>query len=149
MPAELTGRTVVIVNAPDLVTSVYRFMIPRDGRFYGGAHGLILSLTYGVVHVTRTGPRTLAVRSDDDMTAVPLASLFRGDTYPVRQGEEFHAGSARIHVDAVAPNGHPKAATFELEALLEDPRFFWITWDHGRFVAFTPPRDGEDVVTGN
>ena len=146
---ELSGRTIVIVNGPELVSVVYRFLIPRDGRMEHGVRGLILSLSYGPVHVTRTGPQTLTVRADDDLTAVPLASLFRADSYPMRQGEVFHPGAAVIHVDAVATNGHPSAATFELEAPLEDPRFFWVAWDKGRFVAFTPPPVGSSAVLGN
>jgi hypothetical protein len=145
---ELLGRTVVVVNAPDIVSVVYQFMVPTDGRMMHGIHGRILSLTYQPVSVTRRGPRTVELRADEDLASVPLASLFRSDSYPIQAGDVFHAGAMNVHVDEAAPNGHARTATFELEAPPEDPRFVWIAWDGERFVPFSPPEEGHAVRVG-
>ena len=145
---DLHGRTVVVVNAPDLVVALYRFVLPVDGTADTLVVGRLLSLTPGPVRLVRTGPRVLTLRSDGDLLSAPTAGLVRDDVHRMTVGDTFDDVGLTVHVDAVAATGRAQAATFELASALEDPRYYWVAWDNGRFVPFTPPAVGAEVLLG-
>lgn len=141
----LPQQRVVLVNAPDGAFSGY-LLVTR------WAHGKpvpasLLPLAVGTraVDLSRTGPRTLLVRSAGGFLAGGTELLVRDPRDPMPVGTRVRAGGETFQVVEATSDGRPALVRVTFDRKLEDPGLDWIVWTDQGFAHFTPPAVGASV----
>ena len=142
---QLADRIVVVVNTPNLLPAIYRFVVPRNGVFPDHTRARVLSVSRHPVHVRRVDASTIDVSADDDLLGEVSSSLVRGDAFPMTVGEVTELPGMQTRVEEVTATGHPRRVTFHFDHPLEAKDFFWVGWQRARFVAITLPPVGEEI----
>ncbi len=167
-PADLPNRSVVAVNAPN----PFLFIGLPHLRSYEGKPmpKLARALVPGwrPLEITRTGQRTLVVRSmegsvlsvDESSTDMrpsffylyrTFNTLFRGDHESFQAGRRVEVTGMAIQVVSVTEDGAPQAVQVDFSVPLEDPSLYWLQWDWrprglGSYREFKVPAVGETVA---
>ena len=141
--AEIKGRNLFILNAPDLAT-VY---IMRSARAKAGlgapAFTWNLFPADGPGEIQRVGCCTLEISHKEGLSRGPFVVYFRGPESPMRSGDTVETLSFTAEVLKVNNNGIPQKARFTLKEPLESPRNIFVTWngdDFERISAESIPR---------
>lgn len=140
---ELTGKHVVVIAAPGLVT---------------GLHGLwMLHLwdrpTPATWHVLAMGDRRLVVRRSDERSLElstlgrplldqPQETLFRAPTRPLALGEPVDLGLLDVEVVHLHPSGGPDAVRFSFDRPLDDPSLVFLAAGPDGLHPFALPEPG-------
>ena len=147
MPADLAGRNVVAVNAPEYLLfvsfvpsllSVSGKPIPRSMR------GLVTGPF--PIAVTRVDLWTLALHLDGGLFEGLLGRLFRSADRPLAVGQEVELPGMSARVAALRPDGQPSEVIFRFAVPLEDPSLYWLRWEGDGFVRWIPPAIGQTVA---
>jgi len=165
---DLPTREVIVVNAPNPLLFA---ALPQLRRYQDEpipARARVLAPGWRPLDISRTGDRTLVIRSrggdllsvvesDRDMRPSFLYMwrtfnmLFRGDNEPFQAGERVEVAGMTIQVVSVAPDGAPQAVQVDFSVPLEDPSLHWLQWDWqprglGSYREFKVPAVGETVA---
>ncbi len=142
---DLAHKRVVLVNAPDGAFSGY-LLVTR------WAHGQtvpasLFPIAVGTraVDLSRTGPRTLLVRSAGGFLAGGTERLVRDPRHTMPVGTRVEAGGETIQVVEATADDRPALVRVTFDHKLESPEFDWIVWTGTAFTRFTPPAVGQSV----
>jgi hypothetical protein len=167
-PADLPNRSVVVVNAPN----PFLFVGLPHLRSYQGKPipklARVLVPGWRPLEITRTGQRTLVIRSregsvlsvDESSTDMQpnflylyrtFNTFFRGDNEPFHAGRRVEVTGMTTQVASVAPDGAPQEVQVDFSVPLEDPSLHWLQWDWqprglGSYREFKVPAVGETVA---
>lgn len=139
---DLTGRAIMVLNAPDYLTSMlidgYRekFASPGPSAMYTlGASGT-------PVHMGRTADDVLELEPMGGYLLDPSSWLVRRLGERFRKGEVVKLTEASVQVQKLTPDGRP--ARIALHADFDDPGLLWMAWDvkHMRFKRIDLPAVG-------
>ena len=143
---ELTGKTLVVVNAPDHLMHVTYIPVMRWLEGKPDMERVVgLAIAPGAVTVSRVDARTLDVRIEGGIFSGFISRLFRSPDLPMPPGTLIELPELRVTIVDVDERGDPVAIRFELERPLEDDGYVWVRWREGEYVPFTPPPVGETV----
>jgi hypothetical protein len=150
LPADLSGRDVVVVNAPEylLYVSFLPSLLPALGKAAQPMPRSLRGLAAGPfpVTVTRLDERTLALHLGGGLFDGLLGRLFRGADRPLPAGHEVEMTGLSARVAALSPDGEPSDVVFRFAVPLEDPSLRWLQWQGPGYVPFTPPAIGQTVT---
>jgi len=163
--AELTDKTLVVVNAPNpflflglpVLRDYWNQSLPAKIR--------LLVPGYNPLKITRTGEKTLLIeiQAGSLMKIAPsrkdfkpnfvyfyheLSSLFRPDDLSFKPGEKIKLTDMMAEVISVDNNGQPTAVRFDFNISLDDPALRWQKWKwkksgFGSYSKFEIPAIGE------
>ncbi len=144
IPTDLPESTrIVALNTPiDLLGSslpIYRSArnepVPRHWWWlYSGVQE---------IDVERIGTQTLVLRPEGGYHLPPWSDIFRfSATHPMEPGQTFALDGVTITVLKIAEDGRPTEVQFKFDAPLEDPSYYFVTWQDGNYVPFTLPAPG-------
>ncbi len=97
------------------------------------------------VTVKRIDERTLEITPDAGYIGI-LDALFRNEYHPLHLGEHVHIARMRATVLALTDDGRPQTVAFQFERPLEDASLRWLCFQEGKYIDWTPPRVGEQVI---
>jgi len=167
-PEDLTGKTLVVVNAPNpllfmglpALKAYWDESLPERTR--------LLAPGFRPLKITRTGDRTLLVeaqagnimtvdRSRKDFKP-SLAyfynhfnSLFRPQDMPFEVGRKTQLRDMSAEVVAIDADGQPTKVLFEFAVSLDDPSLVWFHWTWknglGSYSKFEIPPIGQESQT--
>ncbi len=163
-----SDKTVVLVNAPN----PFLFIAMPHLRSYEDksvpALARVLVPGWRPLEVTRTGERTLVIRSrEGNLLSVDESSkdmrpsflylyrtfntLFRGDDEPFGVGQRVELPDLAVEVLSVDGAGSPTATQFDFSCSLDSPSLYWLQWHWkpvglGSYSPFAIPAVGETVV---
>jgi len=167
---DLTGKTLVVVNAPN----PFLFLGLPVLRDYQDkplpARTRVLAPGYNPLKITRTGEKTLLIESQAGSllkTYPPyrdfkpnfvyfyheLSSLFRPAEMPFKPGEKTEMSNMTAEVISVDANSQPTKVRFDFDISLDDPALSWQQWNwkksgFGSYSKFIIPAVGETSHTG-
>ncbi|MHC4626023.1 MAG: hypothetical protein ACYTDV_03485 [Planctomycetota bacterium] len=163
--ADLTDRTLVVVNAPNpflfiglpVLRAYWNEPLPDRTR--------ILSPGFGPLRITRTSEKTLLVEAQTgnilstDTSREDFApnfayfynhfnSLFRPEDLPFSVGDKTELRDMSAEVTAVDDGGQPTKVQFRFAVSLDDPALVWFKWTWkknglGAYSRFNVPAIGE------
>jgi hypothetical protein len=145
LPADVSQRTVVIVNAPSPIHACY---LPVERELAGlpvPGHTRVLAPGWPAVRVRRPDARTLVVRPERGYLDWAPDKLFRGERRPFRLGQRVDLTGVTVEVTALTADGRPAEAAFRFAPPLEDPTLVWLSFRDGEFAPFSPPGVGEEL----
>jgi len=166
---DLTGKTLVVVNAP------YPFLFVGLPFFAAFANEpmpqqtRLLAPGFKPLEITRTGEKTLLLKAktgnvlSTDTTRKELKPnfayfyyhfnrLFRPVDMPFKVGEKTELSDMSIEIINVDHNGQPTEVSFEFSASLDDPALCWLQWHWqkrgtGYYSTFEIPPIGQTTTT--
>jgi hypothetical protein len=142
----LRGKTLVMVNAPNVMVAMYVPIRIAVGEHPAPAYYRCLGSTFAAVTVSRPDARTLVLRPEGGYLASPMDGLVRSPDEPFHAGDVVRLSGLAIEVTRVTADGRPAEVTYRFEVPLEDPSLRWIAWQHTAFMAFVPPPVGGEAV---
>lgn len=146
---DVARQTVVLVNSPMALVTGFYLATPRDG-FRVPARLRALASSDSSVRIRREDERTVLLTPARGYASFVFDDVFRDPDQPLQVGETVVLPGTTFEV--LEPGGaQPKSFRCRFDVPLEDPSLRWIAWDGedgGRFLAFSPPRIGEEVVVG-
>ena len=166
---DLTGKTLVVVNAPNPFLFLGLPML-RDYREQSlPARTRLLVPGYNPLKITRTGEKTLLIETQAGSflkTYPPyrdfkpnfvyfyheLSSLFRPAEMPFKPGEKIELTDMSAEVISVDAYGQPTTVRFDFDVSLDDPALCWRHWNwkksgFGYYSRFEIPLVGETSLT--
>ena len=165
--ADLTDKTVVVVNAPHpflflglpVLRAYWNQPIPERTR--------LLSPGFAPLQITRTGEKTLRVKAQTGNLLSPdlsrrdfkpnianfyyeFNSLFRPHDLPFEAGEKFELNDMSIEIIEVDSNGQPTEIQIRFDVSLDDPSLHWLQWNWkgpglGEYSTFNVPQIGKEA----
>ena len=143
---EVSGQTVVIVNAPSHFYAMYLPVIrtlngeasPKRVRSLG-PNPESFAFDSVPMHITRQDGRTLVLRPEGGYEARPV---LRDAAQPLRLGDTIHVAGMTVAITDVTSRGNPSEAAFTFDVPLEDPSLCWLQWKDNTLIPFTPPAVG-------
>lgn len=142
---ELDAQRVVVVNAPDATFLGYVAPI-RAAR---GEHAprSVLAMAAGVrpLELTRSGERSLTLRSSAALVQPGTDLLMRGKR-PFEVGDGVAFADVTIEFTEVNANGWPTEARFDFTAPLDDPSLRFMQWQDQTLRPLALPAVGESVA---
>jgi hypothetical protein len=147
--AEVYGQSpghVVVVWASDPMLNFYPpTVIIFDALPHPENTWHVLSSSKGAQQVTRTGPRTLRVKSlDIPMLQGAFDQVFYSPKTQFHEGQRFDAQGLSITVMATK-GGAPTEIEARFDLPLDDPSLFLVAWLDGKLRRITLPREGESL----
>jgi len=166
---DLTGETLVVVNAPNPflfiglppIRDYWHQSVPAETR--------LLAPGYNPLKITRTGEKSLLVEilagsllkiepSGEDFKPNfvyfyhELSSLFRPDDKPFKVGEKIELNDMSAEIISVDAGNQPTTVRFDFRVSLDDPSLRWLQWNwkgngFGSYSKFEIPRIGETSYT--
>jgi len=167
--ADLTDKTVVVVNAPypflflgvPVLRAYWNQPIPERTR--------LLSPGFVPLEITRTGEKTLRIKARTGNLLAPdvtrtdfkpniayfyheFNSLFRPHDLPFEVGEKFELSDMSIEIIDVDSDGQTTEIQCHFAVSLDDPSFHWLRWNwkgpgFGEYSTFEVPSTGEKTLT--
>jgi len=143
LPADVAGRDLVFVNAPDyfavklaqLSRRIAREPMPRRLR----------ALSFGPEHLSlqRTAANVLEIEYAEGILSTPFMELYRDRHIPMAPGDGIDLQGLHIEVLEVTPDRRARKARFSFDAALEADQFRFYVWKQGHFERYTPPALGK------
>ena len=96
--------------------------------------------------VEREDERTLILRFEEGLFALPMERMFRGRRRPFEVGDTYPLTGFAARVLEGTEEGRPLVVQFQFAEPLEDDSLRWVSWGRGGFVPFALPRIGEKKV---
>ncbi len=146
--SELAGKTLVIVNAPDvLIPSLALMSRHRRGEPIPDRTRQLSIAVRGRVMFRRTGERTLEMILTKGFFHDPFSLVFRrGDDALMALGERVQIPGMTVTAKAYTEDRKSVATMeFELDRPLDDPSIVWVTWGTAGMERFPLPAAGEEV----
>ncbi len=145
LPADLTGRTIVLLNAPHAFIPSGWFLREAPGDT---TPSNVRGLTFGpgTVSVQRRDERTVIVTPSAGFDSEPVSWLFRRPGSFHTPGERVVLSDMTARVEAVTADGRPAVVAFRFEVPIEQSGDLWLAWKGGQWVRFPVPAVGETVV---
>jgi hypothetical protein len=166
---DLTGKTLVVVNAPNpflfLGLPVLRDYLDQPLP----ARTRLLVPGYNPLKITRTGEKTLLIETQAGslMKVYPpyrdfkpnfvhfyheLSSLFGAEDMPFKPGEKIELSDMSVEVISIDTNGQPTTVRFDFDVSLDDPALRWQQWNwknsgFGSYSTFKIPPIGDTSHT--
>jgi hypothetical protein len=137
--ASMRGQSLVIVNAPQALSTLLWFFVRAARDQPIPAHTRMLASGPAPLRLDRPDARTIRVRWEG-----PQEPIFRPRDRPLVVGHRVALTGTDVEVTAVSADGWPAEAVFRFDRSLEDPGLRWVRWERGqgRFVPFDPPAVG-------
>lgn len=143
----IEGKTVIVVTAPDGVTSnmVMASKISTNAAIPAEFH-VLSTAVQGTMTVRRADEKTLSVVSSAGHFHEPTAMVFRDPKrFPLRVGDKVHTTGMVVEVMSLTPDGQlPERIDFRFDKPLDDPSHVWIYWDKTQFAPLDLPNMGEE-----
>jgi hypothetical protein len=145
--AELAGKTLIIVNAPDFLVPSFGLMVrTRRGELMPDRFRQLAIAVQGRVRMRRTGARTLEMTLTKGFFHDPFSLVFRRAEPPMALGERVEIAGMTATVKGHTADGKKVATVeFELDRPLDDPSCVWVTWVETRMERFRVPAVGEEI----
>jgi len=166
---DLTGKTLVVVNAPNpflfLGLPVLRDYLDQPLP----ARTRLLVPGYNPLKITRTGEKTLLIESlagsllktdspyrDFKPNFVyfyhELSSLFGAEDLPFKPGEKIELSDMSAEIISVDADGQPTTVRFDFDISLNDSSLCWLQWKwkksgFGSYTKFKVPAIGKNSFT--
>jgi len=142
----LTGKTLVIVNAPvDVMVSFLQVM-----REYRGAprpaHLHWLATASSELEVRRDDARTLSVVPAAGLLATRPERHYRGSQHPLVSGQPIALTAFTVTPGPPGANGQPASAQFRFNQPLESPELLFVQFRDGAYRPFRLPAVGARVT---
>jgi len=167
--ADLTDRTVVVVNAPypflflglPVLRAYWNQPIPEGIR--------LLAPGFTPLEITRTGEKTLLLKAQTNNLLSPdvtrkafkpniayfyyqFNSLFRPHDLPFEAGEKIELNDMSVEVIGIDSAGQPTEIQFHFAVPLDDPSLHWLQWNwngpgFGKYSTFKALAIGEQAST--
>ena len=167
---DLTGKTLVVVNAPN----PFLFLGLPVLRDYWDqplpARTRLLVPGYNPLKITRTGEKTLLIETQASSLLTTdtshkdfkpnfvyfyheLSSLFRPNDLPFKLGEKIELSDMSAEVISVDANGQPTTVRFDFDVSLDDSSLHWLQWHwkkngFGYYSIFQVPAVGKKLNLG-
>jgi hypothetical protein len=145
---ELSGRTVVIVNAPSPVQASYLILRRELAGQSVPRHTRVLAPAIPSVSIHRVDERTLAIRPRGGYLRWVLDRVFRSERRRFALGEEVRLTGMTVTVSSLTADGRPAEAMFRFDVPLESPSLIWLCFRGAGFEPFKPPAVGQAVEIG-
>jgi hypothetical protein len=145
--AEMAGKTLVIVSAPDVLTPMFGLLLRGRGGEPGPARIRQLSTAVdGRMLLRRTGERTVEVVMTKGFFHEPFAHIYRRVEPPLAIGDRFEVAGMVATVTALTP-GRERAGIveFAFDAPLDGGSFVWVAWKGTRIERIELPAIGEEI----
>ena len=140
---DLSARTLIIVNAPDLFMGDF-------ASVWRAAHGLsmpddtrALGISLDEVRVSREGPRAIVVKATGGFLGTQMSSLMRPRSEAMAAGFTAVRGELHFEVLALTPDGRPEEVRVTFERPLDDPTYKWVAWEGAHVGPFEVPPQGQ------
>ena len=167
---DLTGKTLVVVNAPN----PFLFLGLPVLRDYWDqplpARTRLLVPGYNPLKITRTGEKTLLIETQASSLLTTdtshkdfkpnfvyfyheLSSLFRPNDMPFKPGEKIELSDMSAEVISVDAYGQPTTVRFDFDVSLDDSSLHWLQWHwkkngFGYYSIFQVPAVGKKLNLG-
>ncbi len=145
--AELAGKTLVVVNGPDVLIPLYGVVArERRGEPSPGHLRQLAIATQGRVMLRRTGERTVELTLTKGFFHEPFSLVFRMADKPFALGDRVQVPGMTATAKAyTSDRKRIGTVEFEFEAPLSDSKFVWVVWRETKFEALELPGVGEEV----
>ena len=148
LPAELEGRTLMVVNVPDPLSMCAQLPFYRAARGEPYPETLrCMGASEGAIEVRRPNPRALVLAPEDGYLIGPNAALLDDGEWERFVDRSWDLGDVRVEVLSTTADGRPQNVAFHFdEAPHADDERVWVVWTEDGFADFELPEVGERVV---
>lgn len=135
MPADGPGRTMMLLNTPSYVFTLFASFYRADDPFQTG-RAYTLGASDRPVRIIRPAKNSLRLRPKDGYLLEFTSLLPRAASHRFASGQRVSMGRARVTVEQVTPDGRPRSVRFDFDDL-DDPGLLWtaVQWDGPALVA--------------
>lgn len=147
--AELKGKSVVVVYAPDsVISNTVIASRMNEKRDLPETFRVLMPAVEGSITVRRADDHTLSMIMSAGHLHEPTSILFRDPKrYPVHVGDRFVVTGMVAEIVTMMPDGQlPERIDFRFDKPLDDPSFTWVFWDKRQYSLLSLPRVGEERV---
>lgn len=145
---DVTGKTIVVVSAPDSVISntVMAAKINARGPL-PDAFRVLSTVVQGKATVRRVDAKTLSIVLSAGHLHEPTSTVARDvKRFPFRVGDRVVLAGLTVEIMTLTPDGSlPERVDFHFDKSLDDASFYWVYWDKHRFAPLTMPNVGESL----
>jgi hypothetical protein len=144
--SEMAGKTLVLVNAPDVLTPAFGiFVRARRGEPMPARIRQLAVAVEGRAMVRRTGERSLEITLTKGFFHEAFSHVYRPVDQPIALGDRFEVAGMAATVKAFTSN-RQRAGTIEFafDEALDGGSFVWVLWKGTRFERFELPAVGEE-----
>jgi hypothetical protein len=138
------GAALVVVNSENYYFAGMMAMTRSARAEPTGNRMLTLAGTLEDVTLRRVDARRLEVRPKLGFLSRVFNQLFTRER--LKRGTQVDLDGVSVTVSEVDQWGRPTVALFEFALPLEDQRYRWVSWQHGRYEPFSLPAPGASVV---
>ncbi|HKP62278.1 MAG TPA: hypothetical protein VJV78_36345 [Polyangiales bacterium] len=141
--AELRDRTIMVLNYPDYLTSVFVSVYRHEFALPGPRAMYLAGTSSGPVRIRREAPNVLELQPLGGYFHDPSMNLVRPPDEPFHERQLLPLGAAIVRIDKLTTDARPDQIS--LLARLDDPSWLWVAYDIrlGRFVPIKLPKIGE------
>jgi hypothetical protein len=141
-------RTLVLVNAPDVVSAAYQWGVPRSGHDRLPLNVRVLTSGKPLA-VTRVDESTLRIRMPQGFFDERSNGLFRPEDMRLSVGDRIVVSDFAAEVTETSPSAvGPSEVLFHFTRPLSDPGLRFVSWDGTFYRDFTVPPVGGSVSIG-
>lgn len=145
--AELAGKTLVIVNAPDFLIPTFGLLSRSNrGEPMPGRIRQLAIATQGRMLLHRTGERTVELMLSKGYFHDVFSMVFRRSNDAFTIGDRVQIAGMTATAKALTPDRqHVATVEFELDQALESAGLVWVVWRDTRFERLEIPAIGEQI----
>jgi len=143
IPGDLTGRTLVVVNAPESLWCVQLFTAAASQGIAPPARLRCMGATSAELEVFRESEQSLLLRPKRSYFTAPLDGLLRAAEVPWKLGSQGDLSVISFEVTRLGPDGKPDEVRARYHVPMSSPELVSMVWDGRKLVPFTPPAIGE------
>lgn len=138
----------MVLTSPDMLTPLYAGAVHVTSLNHPAPRAIrtLAVHTQGTLRARRTDMRVLEVTLSEGFLHDAMSQIVRGPPWRFRVGDTIEAGTLHAEVLAVGAHGRPTTMRFTLDHLLNDRAHRWVRWEGDRFIPWTPPAVGQEVV---
>lgn len=142
---DLSGKTVVIVSAPQFNYATYTLFTRRVLGLSTPNRATALATGLNATTVTRVDDRTLRLVADEGFLTAALDRVFHHPGHRFEAGQTVSLSDLSIEIIRVSDVGDPIELECTFEHSLNDPSLLFTAWSAEGYVPFELPAVGESA----
>lgn len=138
---ELSGKTMVIINTPDLYPTLFSLSRRQNHSPVYPQHTIIIGETTNSFVLRRASENALLVMFNKGFFQSTYSLFLRDVIYPIPIGYRIKQLDFFITVERITPDGRPLAVKIERSSL-DSSNLIWVIWNGRKFSRVTLPPVG-------
>lgn len=139
---EISNKTMVIVNTPDLYPTIFSITRRKDGKPIYPDPTIVIGETTSAFFLRRESKTRLLMRLNGGLFQAPYSLFVRDLIFPMPEGYQVKQLDFVFTVEKTTKDGRPMAVRIE-HPNLDSENLIWVVWNGQRFSRISLPPIGK------